>query len=75
MANVRMAQRAADIDNLNLVIPSLDGTFVEDRADDEERPDSIRLQDFGELRGPDGRRRRCCMAYGGGTDYDVDFAT
>ena len=75
MAYVRVAQRAADIDYLNLVIPSLDGTLVEDRADDEERPHSIRLQDVGKLGGGNGRRWRCCMAYGGGADYDIYFST
>lgn len=75
MAYVRVAQCAADIDYLKLVIPSLDGTLVEDRADDEERPHSIRLQDLGKLGGGNGRRRRCCVAYGGGTDYDVNLST
>lgn len=53
MADVRMAQRATDINDLNLMIPPVNCAFVENRADDEERPDGVRLQDLGELRGRD----------------------
>ena len=74
MADMRMAQRATDVNDLDLMIPSLDRTFVENRADDEERPHGVRLQDLGELRGGDGRGRRSGVADGGGTDYDVDFS-
>lgn len=74
MADVRMAQRTTDINDLNLMIPSVNGTFVENRADDEERPHGVRLQDLRELGGRDSRGRHHCVADGGGTDYDVDFS-
>lgn len=74
MADVRMAQRATDINDLNLMIPPVNCAFVENRADDEERPHGVRLQDLGELRGRDCRGRLYCVADGGGTDYDVDFS-
>lgn len=74
MADVRMAQRATDIDYLNLMVPSLNCTFVEDRAHDEEGPHGVRLQDLGELGGRDGRGGFDLVADGGGTDYDVDFS-
>ena len=74
MADVRMAQRTTDINDLNLMIPSVDCAFVKYRADDRERPHGVRLQDLGKLGGGNGRRRRYCVADGGSTDYDVDFS-
>ena len=74
MADMRMAQRATDINDLDLIIPAVDCTFVKNRGDDEERPHGIRLQDLGKLGGADGRGRRCAVADGGGTHYNVNFS-
>ena len=74
MANVRMAQRATDIDDLDLVCPSLNRALVQDGADDGEGAHGVGVQDLGELRGRDGRGGRYGVADCGGTDDDVDFA-
>ena len=73
MADVRMTQGTTDIDDLDIMFPSLDRTFVEDRADYKEGSYGICLEDLGELRGRDGRGRGYGVADGGGADNDVDL--
>lgn len=76
MADVRMAQRTTDINDLDIVFPFPNRTLVEDRTDDEddeEGPYGVRVQDFRNFRGRDPRGRRYGVADGGGADYDVYF--
>lgn len=56
------------------MFPSLNRTFVENRADYEKGSYGVGLQDLRELRGRNGRRWRYLVAYRRGTDDDVNFS-
>lgn len=74
VADVRVAQRATDINDLHLMVPALDCALVQNSADDLEGPYGVRLEDFGKHRWSDGRGRCYLMADCGGADDDVDFS-